>query len=85
MKVHIVMGHTGEYEDHKAWPVAAYFDGRKARGHARRAERRAEELRPENRYGKPLGVNEHDPKMMMDYTGTTYGVMHVEVADEVKA
>lgn len=80
-QVHIVMGTTGEYSDRNEWAVKAYLDESLAQEHVNNAERRAAEIYAtrENRYRVEKGVNEFDPKMGMDYTGTHYYLMSVEL------
>ena len=81
MKVWIVMGTTGEYSDRSEWPVCVYADEARAQARAEAATQRAAEIyeaRP--RYSAPPeGANEHDPKMQMDYTGTTYFLAESEM------
>lgn len=108
MKVHVVIGSTGEYSDHREWPVCAYLSEQLAREHATAAERRAGELRAEHgdhdqepdfdgcqmcentdaqgRWHDPLWaeLNEYDPAMRTDYSGTRYRVMSVDVVDATK-
>lgn len=64
MNIYVVIGTTGEYSDHREWPVAAYFSEKLAQAHVIRATQRANEL-----YAQaggycdkiPDGANEHDP------------------------
>lgn len=44
MKIYLVMGMTGEYEDRHTWPVAGYANKEEAEHHAKRAGERAKEI-----------------------------------------
>lgn len=44
MRLYLVMGETGEYEDRHSWPVKGYLNERLAKHHARRAGERAYQL-----------------------------------------
>lgn len=74
MKIWIVEGTTGEYSDRDDWAVVAYKSKKKAEDHVRNAMLRAKEIEEsrESRYHAAEGVNQFDPKMRMDYTGTEY-------------
>lgn len=83
MKIWIVEGTTGEYSDRTDWMVCAYTSQEKAEEHASKAVHRAVEIqkaRP-SRYDSPKGVNEFDPDMRMDYTGTEYYTVECELRD----
>jgi hypothetical protein len=87
--IYVIEGTTGEYSDHSEWFVCAYHSRERAEEHARKAMLRAKEIRgPVGslfHYHVPRGVNEFDPEMQMDYTGTDYNVCEVEVRDEPPA
>lgn len=38
MKIYVVFGNTGDYEDFEQWPIKAYFDEEKAKSHVLNAE-----------------------------------------------
>ena len=82
MKIWVVEGTTGEYSDRNDWSVCAYMDQQKAEDHARFAMLRAMEIQKskKNRYDSvDLTQNEFDPKMQMDYNGTSYYTCEVEL------
>lgn len=86
-KVHIVIGTTGEYSDRYEWPVKAFLDVNRARDLVARASESAREYL--DTVGYVFGgdadlskVNPHDPHFKMDYTGTTYFVMTVELDED---
>ena len=79
--VYVVMGSTGEYSDREEWAVVAFTSENAAKRRVEEATRRANEImvmRP-SRYHAPEGLNEFDPGMQMDYTGTSYSYMIVEL------
>ena len=80
-KIYVVEGTTGEYSDSMDWPVMAYRDEEAAKAHVVRATERAKEIEVSraDRYNVPEGANEHDPHMLMDYTGTHYNYYAVEL------
>jgi hypothetical protein len=86
--IHVVMGTTGEYSDRGEWPVRAYFDEGLAQAHVANAteaarvfyaERNAKPHNPD--YRVPTGANPYDPDMAMDYTGTTYYLLTVQLEE----
>lgn len=81
--VYVIQGTTGEYSDRNDWLVCAYHSREKAEEHTRKAMLRAKEIRGVGQfsYNVPQGVNEFDPNMQMDYTGTEYTVYEVEIQD----
>lgn len=84
MNVHTVFGSTGEYSDREEWAVTSYLEEEIAKDHVVRATERAKEfevIRKDMYTDPPEGWNEHDPKMMMDYTGTRYYYITTEIAD----
>ncbi len=82
--IYVVMGTTGEYSDRTEWPVLAYLSKPQAEEHVEKASARARELfalRGGRYMTNNPEVNEHDPSFTMDYTGTTYYVMPVNVGE----
>ena len=86
MKIYIVQGITGEYEDYYEWVLCAYADEETAKDHAKRAETRAKEsLKEYDTWNLvPYGSNEHDPLMHIDYTGIYYITYSCELIEEDK-
>lgn len=85
-KLFIVMGTTGEYSDRTEWPVVAYEDEEEAEKHVDAATRRAKELEVGRGSRYELSDKErsvYDPGMGMDYTGTDYYVLEVELHENV--
>ncbi len=86
MKIYVVSGSTGEYSDRSEWPVKAFASKEKAEELVAAATARAKQIeatRP-SKYGLPAkGLNEFDPEMWMDYTGTSYEMAEVEFDAEV--
>jgi hypothetical protein len=80
-KIWVVRGTTGEYSDRSEWPVCAYKDEQKAKDHAEMATKRAKEIEAtrKNRYPRCEGLNEFDPNMSIDYTGTEYFIEEMEL------
>ena len=79
--VYLVIGETGEYDDHSEWVVRAYGSEELAQGHAAAAEAVAKEIFKEYPFPDCIvanAKNPHDPKMQIDYTGTRYKVEKVE-------
>ena len=87
MKIHIVEGHTGEYSDHRDWPIAAYYSEEKAKQHVVLATEAANELYSKHDdYGDIDDSDEknpYDPDMKTDYTGTRYNYYSVEIKDSI--
>lgn len=94
MKIHTVMGTTGEYSDQREWPVVSFFDEEKAKEHITKATERAKEWEAiyQKIYDKyaiaiydddlPDLCNEYDPNMLMNMsTGTAYHYITTEIAD----
>ena len=81
MKIYIVQGTTGEYSDRSDWLVCAYRFKEAAEEHASKAMRRAMQLKTLEAYPymHQTEKNEFDPDMKMDYTGTAYTVLKVEL------
>jgi len=85
--IYVVQGTTGEYSDRKDWLVKAFSSQTKALDLCHRAQLRAFEIKKsrESPYSAPKNSNEFDPGMYMDYTGTEYTVLPVELDEEVFA
>lgn len=94
--IYIVMGSTGEYSDRREWAVKAYFDQDKAVRHADEAAEIAHKLMKTDKKTVDAYIwasslersamnppNPLDPDMYMDYTGTDYYVIAVELADHI--
>ena len=78
--IYVVMGVTGGSLDNLEWPVRAYRDIRLAEQHVTNAIEYANAIEVQHLKDnkKPLGTNPYDPRMQMDYTGTSYFIMEVE-------
>ena len=83
MKIYVVFGTTGEYSDHREWPVASFEEQVLAERLVAAASARANEIHsdPRNRYSCPKGSNQFDPEMEVDYTGTRYYFEEVDLHD----
>jgi len=92
-EIWMVEGSTGEYSDHREWPVKAFRDKAKAERLVVEAQARANEIAnnqsefdwsqwydmEEKRH--PLTVNEFDPNMQVD-SGTHYTCYAVELVED---
>jgi len=78
------MGSTGEYSNRQEWPVLAFGIESAAQSYADKAGQRARALYHAlaSPYDMAEGRNEYDALMRMDYTGTSYWVMQVQMAQE---
>ena len=87
MKIHVIMGSTGEYSDRSEWPVRAVRDEERAKCIVELATQRAAAIEEsKDRYERlddsnPDHVNEWDRNMKMDYTGTSYFYYTVDLDD----
>jgi len=88
MKIWIVEGSTGEYSDHREWPVKAYTTEVAARemvelcsAEYRRVKIRRNELGLMNTWDDmPKDcVHKYDPSFDEDYTGTLYRAYPIEL------
>lgn len=90
MKIYVVMGYTGEYDDECEWIVAAYEQMRCAEDRAIHAKAYADRIfdkwKSDGKYGSifpsdAVGEyrNPYDEGMKVDYTGTTYMVVETEL------
>jgi len=89
MKVYIVFGTTGEYSDRQEWPVCGYKERVRADKHADEAMIWAHLLKEKvDDEGKTVFENRdnlvspYDEDIRMDYTGTDYYVLEVDIVDE---
>lgn len=83
MKIYIVEGSTGEYADRQNWLVKAYSSRDKADAHAQSAEKwindyGVSEWRKQ-KYDANRDLNPYDPNMSVDYTGTSYYVIELDL------
>ena len=80
-KIYVVFGSTGEYSDRSEWMVKAFTSLEQAKELVVNAERRAKEIFVVrgSSYSSVKGLNEFDPNMGMDYTGTQYYYDTVEL------
>jgi len=91
--IYVVMGTTGEYSDRGEWPVRAHRTKLAAEDHVARAERLAKAAFA--KYGSHMfswqteaegGLSDEfkaeDPNLNWQYTGTSYFIYEVELADE---
>ncbi len=84
--VYVVQGTTGEYSNRSDWIVCGYKSEDMANEHARKAMLRAKEIQDSKngRYAEPKEVNEFDPDMQMDYTGTEYLTFSVVIKEQIE-
>ncbi len=87
-KVYIVMGDTGEWSDHREWPVVAYLDEQKATDRVTALDTWLVENKVSRNHSDVLPYEERDrlknpldPNFQADYTGTRYSAMEVELGD----
>jgi hypothetical protein len=59
MKIYIVYGQTGEYEDAREWSIVAYVDKQRAIQHAWDAQERANQFKPRGYSEDPGEFNAH--------------------------
>ena len=93
MTIYVVMGSTGEYSDRSEWLVCAYTDKLLAEQHAFLAEKWALETQKEyeanddGTWKVSQDIDDkklfcpYDSQMHMDYTGTSYVALPVEVRE----
>ena len=82
MKIYVVWGVTGEYSDQQSWLVCAYRDRVLAERHSDRAAQRAHQIFHTVGYHTDA-KNLWDPEMRMDYAGTDYCVLEVDLREEL--
>lgn len=86
--VYVVMGTTGEYSDHREWPVCAFKDERSAQQHVTACDEEARrvyiDVEVNFRLNRITGNPDSklDPNMETDYTGTKYYYFETELRDE---
>ena len=80
--IYVVMGATGEYSDRREWPVMAYENVGHAKAHLIKAQERANEIYANflNDHIYRETHNEFNPKMEMEYTGTSYFLHRVALS-----
>ncbi len=92
-KIYVVMGSTGEYSDQTEWPVCAYMDEKKAEERVLEASAISRMIFQwecaecgngwRDHYASfckmPKPQNKYDPNFEMDYTGTTYYLIEVNL------
>ena len=85
MKIYIVWGETGEYEDRESWNVKAFIHKQAAEEFRESCQIFADSL-VSNDHPKKVKANGHlspDPYFYMDYTGTKYSIEKLElITDE---
>lgn len=81
MKIYVVMGVTGYYDDREEWPVVAFAKRNDAQIRVLQAKERADEICSQQHKRGVNMVNEYDPRMKMEYPGTTYYIMEVDLAE----
>ena len=82
MKIYLVQGSTGEYDDYQTWLVCAWSTKTLARRHVVTLTKRMSVLGDgiKDIFSKETeSMRTHDPHFSCDYTGTKYGVIEVEV------
>lgn len=84
MKIYMVEGQTGEYSDHREWPVKAFVSEKRAADFVLAVTAEYHRVGGENfrYYHGGAEANRLDPDMQVDYTGTTYSFYSVELDTE---
>lgn len=98
MQIWIVEGSSGEYSDHREWPLKAFRDEKAAQRLVIEAQARANEIQAlrdsdyetwwtldETEPKPPRVVNEFDPRMELNYTGVHYTCYPIELVEEDSA
>jgi hypothetical protein len=82
-KIYMVMGESGEWDEHYRWNVRAFLNKEKAEAYAAKADKRAKEIHPimmaavrEDRDIPDL-ENEYDPEMYLQCNGVSYFIVEV--------
>jgi hypothetical protein len=88
--VYVVFGATGEYSDHREWPVLAFLKEADAEAHVvaletyvreHKVHDTAEGIMPDyNDREAIIKASTLDPNLQIDYTGTRYYTIEVELA-----
>ena len=96
VKAYIVEGRTGEYSDHRTWPVCGYMNEAAAKAKVTQLEERIREVVAtqgedllKQYYHEGDDLERHkvalayigDPNMQYDYTGTSYHYYPVDIVD----
>jgi hypothetical protein len=90
-KIYVVEGATGEYSDHREWPVRAFVSEKKAQEFVEKVS--AEYRKLVNKYGDLSELrwkmldnnikNPLDPRMETDYTGTNYSYFPIDLDETI--
>lgn len=91
MKIYVVRGETGEYEDYQSWSVSAFKQKEQAQQLVKRLNDEIKRIYPptsvrmEYAMYKSLEqrLSKIDSRASVDYTGTLYSFYELEVLDEV--
>jgi hypothetical protein len=86
MKIYTVFGTTCEYSDKIIWPVVSYYDEKLAQKHVVNAIEKANEwqiMRLNTYENPPDEFSIYDPKLKMDYTGTSYYYVTTDIIDSI--
>lgn len=85
MKIYLVMGETGQHEDRHEWTVAAYKKKETAERHAELAQQFLIDTNAKENggFGWKKIATPYDPQANCDYTGTTYGVVEVDLLEKI--
>jgi len=85
MLIYVVEGSTGEYSDHREWPVKAFKDEEKAQAFVRACDAEYRLLKstrkPKTNYFEDDRTHSLDPNFVEDYTGTNYRYYSVELEE----
>ena len=82
MKIYIVTGETGKYDDFTQWDVISYIDKKKAEEHAINATNEALSIYKQHKeriFSIPHGLNKYDLDMRIDNNGVIYFVRELEL------
>lgn len=84
MKIYVVFGSTGEYSDRTEWLIKAFSNAEKAKELVINATQEADRIRVKYKssyfnWDSKNDPNKYDPKMLLDYTGTSYYYQSVEL------
>ncbi len=85
MKIYIVQGTCGTYEDRITWCVKAFYTQQEAEDYRNNCQATAETLYKEVEeqnltiWQIDPSTNPYDPSMLTDYTGTSYFIITTEL------
>ena len=93
MIIYVVEGQTGEYSDHREWPVKAFVSEKKAKEFVLKVSEEYRRIRQKydrycndrfwyHNWDREKDQNLLDPYMEADYTGTTYSYYFIELDKE---